>query len=43
MEQLQIGQQAPEVTFRKSDGGGVSLAELRSDGPVVVAFLRHFG
>jgi peroxiredoxin len=43
MDQLQIGQQAPEVTFGKSDGGEVSLAELRRERPVVVAFLRHFG
>ena len=43
MDQLQVGQQAPEVTFGTSAGGEVSLADLRSEGPVVVAFLRHFG
>ncbi len=43
MEQLRVGQQAPAVTFGKGDGGQVSLADLRREGPVVVAFLRHFG
>jgi peroxiredoxin len=43
MEQLRVGERAPEATFGRSDGSEVSLAELRRDGPVVIAFLRHFG
>jgi len=40
---IQIGDRAPNVTFGRSDGDEVSLDELGRDGPVVVAFLRHFG
>ena len=40
---IHVGEQAPEVTLGRGDGSDVSLAELRKDGPVVVAFLRHFG
>ena len=40
---LHVGEPAPNVTFRRGDGSQVSLAELWGDGPVVVAFLRHFG
>jgi len=40
---IQIGQPAPNVTFGRSGGGDVALAELWREGPVVVAFLRHFG
>jgi peroxiredoxin len=43
MAQLRVGEQAPEVTFGKSDSQQISLAELRRDKPLVVAFLRHFG
>jgi len=39
----EVGQPAPETTFGWSDGSQVSLAELRREGPVVLAFLRHFG
>lgn len=40
--ELTVGQAAPEITWGSVDGD-VSLTELRRDGPVVVAFLRHFG
>ena len=40
---IQIGEPAPDVTFGSSHGNEVSLAELWRSGPVVVAFLRHFG
>ncbi len=40
---IDAGQAAPDATFRRTDGDEVSLADLWRDGPVVVAFLRHFG
>ena len=40
---IEIGQPAPNVTLANSEGNEVSLAELGRSGPVVVAFLRHFG
>ena len=40
---IEIGQPAPNVTLANSEGNEVSLAELWRAGPVVVAFLRHFG
>ena len=40
---IDVGQPAPNVTFGRSDGADIPLAELWRDGPVVVAFLRHFG
>ena len=40
---IEIGQPAPNVTLANSEGREVSLAELWRSGPVVVAFLRHFG
>ncbi len=43
METLAVGDHAPNVTFGRSDGPDVSLAELHQDGTVVLAFLRHFG
>ncbi len=39
----EVGQPAPETTFERRDGSQVSLAELRHEGPLVLAFLRHFG
>ncbi len=39
----EVGQPAPEATFGRSDGSQVSLAEQRREGPLVLAFLRHFG
>ncbi len=40
---LQVGQAAPDVSFGRGEGGQVSLSELWREGPLVVAFLRHFG
>ena len=43
MATIEVGQHAPDATLGRSDGSDVTLAELWRDGPVVVAFLRHFG
>ena len=40
---IETGQLAPDVAFGHGDGDEVSLADLWKAGPVVVAFLRHFG
>ena len=40
---IQIREPAPNATLANSEGNEVSLAELWRAGPVVVAFLRHFG
>ena len=40
---LREGEAAPDVTFGRGDGGQVTLSELWRQGPLVVAFLRHFG
>jgi len=40
---IEIGHAAPNITFGRSDGDDIPLAGLWRDGPVVVAFLRHFG
>jgi peroxiredoxin len=40
---IEVGQPAPNPTFARNEGDGVTLAELWRQGPVVVAFLRHFG
>ena len=40
---IQVGDRAPNATFARSQGNEVALSELWRDGPVVVAFLRHFG
>ena len=40
---IAVGQPAPDVVFGRGDGSVISLAELRSEGPLVLAFLRHFG
>lgn len=39
---VSVGDRAPNVVFGTAQGD-VTLAELHRDGPVVVAFLRHFG
>jgi hypothetical protein len=38
-----VGEHAPDVTFGRSSGGDVALSQLWSRGPLLVAFLRHFG
>ena len=40
---IQVGDPAPNATFSRSQGDEVALADLWRDGPVVIAFLRHFG
>jgi peroxiredoxin len=40
---IETGQQAPNATFGARHGLDVSLSDLWKEGPVVVAFLRHFG
>lgn len=40
---IEVGQPAPEVTFGRGDGSEVSLSDLRQEGALVLAFLRHFG
>ena len=40
---IEVGQSAPDIVFGRGDGSVVSLAELRSETPLVLAFLRHFG
>ena len=40
---LEPGQQAPDLTFVRGDGGDVSLSELWRERPLLLAFLRHFG
>ena len=40
---IEVGQSAPDIVFGRGDGSMISLAELRSEGPLVLAFLRHFG
>ena len=40
---IDVGHPAPNVTFGRSGGDDIPLADLWRDGPAVVAFLRHFG
>ena len=40
---IEGGPSAPDIVFGRGDGSEVSLAELRSERPLVLAFLRHFG
>ncbi len=40
---IAVGEKAPDLTFGRGEGGDVSLSELWRDGPLVLAFLRHFG
>jgi peroxiredoxin len=42
-DRLRIGQAAPDVRVYAHDGEVVQTSELWRDGPVVTAFLRHFG
>ena len=42
MNRLTAGDVFPDMRL-ESRGGEVSLAERWRDGPVVVAFMRHFG
>lgn len=40
---LAIGDAAPDVVFGLSDSEDVRLSRYWAEGPLVVAFLRHFG
>ncbi len=40
---LQPGDQAPDVSFGRVNGGIVALEGFWRERTVVVAFLRHFG
>ena len=40
---IQAGQLAPDASFGSGNGDEVSLSDLWKAGPVVLAFLRHFG
>ena len=40
---IKPGDAAPDVTFGRSGGGDVALSAYWREGPLVVAFLRHFG
>jgi peroxiredoxin len=40
---LERGDAAPDVTFARSGGDDVALSSFWREGPLVVAFLRHFG
>lgn len=39
---VRMGEVAPEVIFGGPEGD-IALSDLYREGPVVVAFLRHFG
>ncbi len=40
---LKVGQIAPDATVADINGAPVALASLWANGPVLLAFLRHFG
>jgi peroxiredoxin len=40
---LQVGDKAPVLGLRTSEGESVDLADFWADGPALVLFLRHFG
>ncbi len=40
---MKIGDPAPDIELRKSDGQAVRLSSFWSHQPVVLVFLRHFG
>jgi peroxiredoxin len=40
---VQVGDPAPDVELLDVDGRPVRLSTLWSDGPAVLAFLRHYG
>lgn len=43
VEQLRIGQPAPNGSALNVDGHDVELGTLWSGGPTLLTFLRHFG
>ena len=42
MAKLSVGDVFPDITLETREGD-VSLADRWRDGPLVVAFMRHFG
>ncbi len=42
-KRLDVGDLAPDVTVQTTSGASVNLSTLWQEGPVVLAFLRHFG
>jgi peroxiredoxin len=42
MGKLSVGDTFPDITLETREGD-VSLADRWRDGPLVVAFMRHFG
>ena len=42
MSKLGIGDEFPDITLESRDGP-VQLSERRRNGPLIVAFMRHFG
>jgi len=42
-DRLDVGDLAPDVIIQTTSGASVNLSTLWQEGPVVFAFLRHFG
>lgn len=43
LQEINMGDMAPDVTVRRDDGSEISLSQLWRDNPVVLVFLRHLG
>lgn len=43
LQRLSIDSLAPDSAVRAADGSSIKLSSLWQEGPVVLAFLRHFG
>lgn len=43
MKPPEVGDQAPNIQIRNSEGKTVQLADYWRSQPIVLAFLRHFG
>ncbi|GAB4555309.1 MAG: hypothetical protein OHK0023_26360 [Anaerolineae bacterium] len=43
VEQLAVGSRAPHIQATSTDGNLVPIETFWAKGPVLVAFLRHFG
>jgi peroxiredoxin len=41
--QLAAGDAAPDSVLARPDGSAVRLSSIWGEGPLVLAFLRHFG
>ncbi len=40
---FKVGEAVPEATFLDESGQKVNLSELWASGPVLLAFVRHYG